>query len=447
MNIDDFTRLIDAKPSGQREWKARCPAHDDNRESLSVSIGRNGAIMLKCHRGCSNRDIVDRLGLTFADLYPDKGKPNGVTYTPQPTSNHSATNKNKQSGMFDFHNVLAVYTYRNGTRKLRDSHKRFFWQHLDGDEWKPRRGNAPHILYVAGQPQDTLFIVEGEKDCDTMSRLGFYAVSPENGAGGQGKWLESYNQDIKGKSVRIIPDNDDVGRAFADEIATKIRSVAKDIKVLDLRTVWTDIREHQDITDMLDRFGKDETIKRIMMAENTKNREKKNIATRLKELHPESNTRYRQRSDIGNGNLFSDVYKDVARFCPERGRWYIYDGKRWMPDSQDGNRVMSLCKRLADALIVYSTTLENNNGYSEVVSKWQSRNTRKTVLLDAQDCYPVSVSDFDKNPYLFNCQMVLLTSAQWSSKNTIPMIYCQNFRVLITTRMQSVSDGKSSLTR
>ena len=153
MNIDDFTRLIDAKPSGRNEWKARCPAHDDNRESLSVSIGRNGAIMLKCHRGCNNREIVDRLGLTFADLYPDKDKPSDVTYTPKAVNNVPATSKNKQSGMFDFHDIVATYTYRNGTRKMRDGNKRFFWQHLEGKYPDPDFSTTirqiPHIDSVA----------------------------------------------------------------------------------------------------------------------------------------------------------------------------------------------------------------------------------------------------------------------------------------------------------
>lgn len=405
MTINDFTRLIDAKPSGRNEWKACCPAHDDNRESLSVSIGRNGAIMLKCHRGCSNREIVDRLGLTFADLYPDKIRPNGVTYTPPKSNRQSATNKNRSSEMFDFHDVVATYTYRNGTRKLRDSHKRFFWQHLDGDEWKPRRGNAPHVLYVAGQPQDTLFIIEGEKDANQMARLGFYAMSPENGAGGQGKWLESYNQDIKGKTVRVIPDNDDVGRAFANEIATKIHSVAKSVQVLDLRTLWTDIKEHQDVSDMVEAIGEKETIKRIMSAETTNKHTttKQSIATRLSELHPETNKRYRQ-TDLGAGNLFADIYRDVARYCPQAKAWYTYNGKVWEADSSNNCSTMQLCKTLADALLEYATTLKDDGDYSKYAIKWQTYKTRETILKDAQSVYPINMDEFDADPYLFNCQ-------------------------------------------
>lgn len=393
MRIDEFTRLLDAKQTGRNEWKARCPAHDDKNASLSVSTGRNGSIILKCHAGCNNADILDRMGLKFSDLYPDTESP-AITYKPRTAP------KDSRQG-FNFNEVVAVYTYSNGTRKLRDRNKNFSWQHLEGNEWKPRRGNAPHVLYKAGKPQETLFIIEGEKDADTMGKLGFYALSPENGAGGQSKWIDSYNNDVAGKNVLIIPDNDVVGQAFADAISNSIKDVAKSVRILDLKTVWSDIKEHQDVTDMVESLGAGEALKRIRMLVQTKPR-RKPLSSILKELKPETIDRYRT-TDIGNSNLYADIYKDIARYCADRGRWYIYDGKRWKPDSIDGTQAMQLCKKLADALLVYASSTEDAD-YVKAVAKWQNRNTRKTVLLDAQDCYPVNVSDFDKDIYLFNCQ-------------------------------------------
>lgn len=393
MRIDEFTRLLDAKPSGRNTWKARCPAHDDRKESLSVSVGKNGAIILKCHAGCDNSDILNRMGLKYSDLYPDTDCPS-VTYKSQPVS------KDSRHG-FNFNDVVAIYTYSNGTRKLRDREKNFCWQHLKDNEWKPRRGDAPHVLYKAGKPQETLFIVEGEKDADTMGNLGFYALSSENGAGGQSKWIDSYNTDVAGKNVFIIPDNDVVGHEFADAISDRIKGIAKSVRIVDLKSVWSEIKEHQDVSDMVECLGADEATKRIRMLSQTKTR-RKSLKSILVEMKPETKDRYRA-TDIGNSNLFSDVYKDIARYCADRGRWYIYDGKRWMPDSIDGTQTMQLCKRLADALLVYASSIEDAD-YVKAVAKWQNRNTRKTVLLDAQDCYPVKVSDFDKDIYLFNCQ-------------------------------------------
>jgi hypothetical protein len=40
-------RLQDVRGIGP--WMARCPVHDDDRPSLSVAEGDDGAILLKCH--------------------------------------------------------------------------------------------------------------------------------------------------------------------------------------------------------------------------------------------------------------------------------------------------------------------------------------------------------------------------------------------------------------
>jgi hypothetical protein len=52
-------------------WTARCPAHDDRRNSLSVHH-RHGRWLLKCHAGCGWQAIVDALGADAADLFDDE---------------------------------------------------------------------------------------------------------------------------------------------------------------------------------------------------------------------------------------------------------------------------------------------------------------------------------------------------------------------------------------
>ena len=46
----------------------------------------------------------------------------------------------------------------------------------------------------------------------------------------------------------------------------------------------------------------------------------------LADSHPEDNPRYAW-TDLGNGNLFADWYKAVARYAPERKLWYVYTRK------------------------------------------------------------------------------------------------------------------------
>jgi putative DNA primase/helicase len=37
---------------------ARCPAHEDRVPSLSISSGRNGKVLVRCHAGCDQRDVI-----------------------------------------------------------------------------------------------------------------------------------------------------------------------------------------------------------------------------------------------------------------------------------------------------------------------------------------------------------------------------------------------------
>ncbi len=116
------------------------------------------------------------------------------------------------------------------------------------------------------------------------------------------------------------------------------------------------------------------------------------------------NPRY-YSNDIGNSNLFADFYKSVARYVPERKKWFVYDGKAWRSDT--GNlKVMKLCKNLANQLIYYALSIKDENlrkSYIKSASKWQERRAREIILRDAGDVYPLSMSEFDKDIYLLNC--------------------------------------------
>ena len=124
----------------------------------------------------------------------------------------------------------------------------------------------------------------------------------------------------------------------------------------------------------------------------------------LDSITPNNNKRYAW-SDIGNGNLFGDWYKDIARYVPERKKWFVFDGKAWRSDT--GNiKVMSLCKCLANELMIYALSIKDEkarNTYIEFVRRWQSRRSRETILKDAQDVHAVSMTIFDNKPYLLNC--------------------------------------------
>lgn len=129
------------------------------------------------------------------------------------------------------------------------------------------------------------------------------------------------------------------------------------------------------------------------------------LMSQLTELHPEQNKRYGWH-DAGNSNLFSDLFSDVACYVPERKKWYVFDGSRWVPDV--GNmKVMELCKIAADALMSYTIQCVNDEklraDYIKHISKWQQYKYRTTILQDAASVVPTKLYEFDRNPYFLNC--------------------------------------------
>jgi putative DNA primase/helicase len=42
-------------------WMARCPVHDDRAPSLSISSGKDGKVLVRCHAGCDQRDVIATL--------------------------------------------------------------------------------------------------------------------------------------------------------------------------------------------------------------------------------------------------------------------------------------------------------------------------------------------------------------------------------------------------
>src|SRR2546422_10634473 len=56
-------------------WSAKCPAHEDEKASLSIGEGADGRVLVHCHAGCSNEAIVAALGLELKDLFSESRTP------------------------------------------------------------------------------------------------------------------------------------------------------------------------------------------------------------------------------------------------------------------------------------------------------------------------------------------------------------------------------------
>ena len=65
-------RLDKVKDKGRDEFIACCPAHEDKSPSLTIKELPDGRILIHCFAGCSPLEIVNAVGLTMGDLFPEK---------------------------------------------------------------------------------------------------------------------------------------------------------------------------------------------------------------------------------------------------------------------------------------------------------------------------------------------------------------------------------------
>jgi len=73
MRIDVLLDRLDrVRQAGPGRWMACCPAHDDKNPSLSLRELDDGRILLHDFAGCAAADVLSAIGLTLADLYPDR---------------------------------------------------------------------------------------------------------------------------------------------------------------------------------------------------------------------------------------------------------------------------------------------------------------------------------------------------------------------------------------
>jgi hypothetical protein len=138
-----------------------------------------------------------------------------------------------EGGPYIYRNVNGSVAYRIARR----AGKKFVAETpTGGDGWCSGMNGAKPIPYrlpqlIESDPEQPVFICEGEKDADNLARLGCVATTNPFGAG---KWPAEFSKHLAGRDVIILPDNDRPGRDHAEDVARKVRSTARGITILPL---------------------------------------------------------------------------------------------------------------------------------------------------------------------------------------------------------------------
>jgi hypothetical protein len=229
-------------------WTARCPAHPDRHNSLSVHR-RDGRWLLKCHAGCGWQEVISALGIDVSVLFDDEDR--GREECIHPDNRATAQQERKSSktttaeGSPQSPPALGLTLEQYATAKMLPVEflktcglSEFAYDHkpavripyfgaageelavrfriaLDGDRFRWRSGTKPclyglHRLSESSQER-VVVLVEGESDCHTFW---FHGI-PALGIPGAANWREDRDaRHLEGlETIYVVVEPDRGGEA------------------------------------------------------------------------------------------------------------------------------------------------------------------------------------------------------------------------------------------
>jgi len=187
---------------------AQCPAHDDNSPSLSATYGTQRDIVIHCFAGCKPDDILHSLNIEWTDFGESNPKETPID-------------------QWVYKNVDGKPLFR--VVKLPGKQ---FKQHAyipATGEWAKKLGDTERVPYrlpelsAAIDNGDTIWIAEGEKDCDALVNNGLIATC---NPGGAGKFTKTIANWFRGAAnVIIVADRDQPGLDHAEQVVEHLTAL------------------------------------------------------------------------------------------------------------------------------------------------------------------------------------------------------------------------------
>jgi hypothetical protein len=149
---------------------ATCPAHKDNNPSLGIRE-EGGKVLVRCYAGCSQRNVIEAL----------RGR--GLWETAPPT--RTWARQRTPLGP-----IVAEYNYSDEHGELLYQVTRHFppkdfrQRYSDGRGGWTWRKHPRQVLYHLPEVMEApiVFVLEGEKDVETLRDWGFVATTNAGGA-------------------------------------------------------------------------------------------------------------------------------------------------------------------------------------------------------------------------------------------------------------------------
>ena len=276
-----------AKPSTQGAVKAVW--RGDENPSLSLFQAEDGTWLYRDHgtneTGNSFGFLVDILGLSKKEAAEaiKGGSFTSLNVPPAPVKAPPSPTKAAKPHVRS--TIVKTYAYKDADFRLlfevvRFNPKRFAQRRRDAEtgKWiwglsaggyslsetghytKVKNGATPErefpnvepILYhlpelLASRQYDLpVYLVEGEKDVETLEFHGFLATCNPMGSG---KWRTTYTDALKDRHVVLLPDNDEAGRDHATLVQGALEPKVKSLKIISL----PDLKKGEDVSDWFEK--------------------------------------------------------------------------------------------------------------------------------------------------------------------------------------------------
>lgn len=251
--------------AGSNKAMCKCPAHYDEKQSLSIEDNGSGKILLHCFAGCQTGEIALAAGLQMKDLYYGDmaSKPPWMKYV-------ESVKKKSIEAYYNYTTISGQYAYT----KVRMQGKDMVFGILSGDrftfglagrnrrEYKAIFGSSPAKIREAVSRGEYIFYAEGEKDVNTLLLYGYTAFT----CGGANDWNKAVLEVLTGARVIILADNDEPGKDSACSIYRDMKEADVTAKIL---LPVADV-PHADVTDYFQAGHTAQDFDKLIQGDDTK---------------------------------------------------------------------------------------------------------------------------------------------------------------------------------
>lgn len=261
--LDNFISNFNVTKIAEEKIVCTCPSCN-KKDKLYISVvptkndSNKHMIYLHCFHNCHWDNIIDAVSVHSKQLY--------LSTSTRSSKKDSSDMRTHVYTLRDGSEAFkkTIYKYHkpweyNGKRKF-PGDKEVFWETYKDGSYS--RGGSCRLLYHLDKLKgDTVYIPEGEKDVETLERIGFVATT--NPGGAKENWNNrNYIKQLEGiKNAVILADNDEAGISHADDVARYLTSGGIVCKVISATDIYKDAENKWDISDITAKVGETEAKK------------------------------------------------------------------------------------------------------------------------------------------------------------------------------------------